>query len=130
MQKLDVPKLAERFTPEVLVALRPESGMVRQYIGITGDPNVEFEMQVGFPVAVGTAVPAGFESAEHPAFRAYGLVFSGPLEHLSKAYAMAYEWLFQDGKFPSGTLREHVLYWEGAESPNNVVVIQIGLVGP
>ena len=123
----DVGSLMAKLTPEVMAAVRPLSGPVIIYEGNTGEPDTEFTVKLAVPVAAGTAAPAGFESAELPAYRAYTLVFSGPVSHLGKAYGMAYERLFQDGKFPEGSSREHVLYWEGEESPNNVSVIQIGI---
>lgn len=123
----DVAALMAKMTPEVVAAVRPLSGPVVIYAGNTGEPNAAIKLQVGLPVAAGTAAPAGFEVADLPEYKAFTLVFSGPTSQLSKAYTMGYERLFQDGKFPEGSSREHILNWEGADSPNNVSVIQIGV---
>lgn len=123
----DIAALMDKLTPEVIAAIRPLSGPVTIYTGNTGDPNAPFKVQLGFPVAAGTAAPAGFEVVDLPEYKAFSLVYSGPTSQLSKAYTMGYERLFQDGLFPEGSSREHMLNWEGADSPNNVSVIQIGL---
>ena len=61
------------------------------------------------------------------AFKCAALVLSGPVSALGDAYQKLYGDLVPAGYKPTGEMRELILYWEGEGSPNNVVMIAVGI---
>ena len=56
--------------------------------------------------------------------RCASALFSGPIAQIGVAYSQIFPSIIQQGLTPSDEVREMHLYWEGAESRNNVVMIQ------
>lgn len=55
------------------------------------------------------------------------LVFTGPFERIGVAYDALIGAMKAEGRPPSGEFRQMLLYYEREQSPNNRMLIQIGL---
>jgi effector-binding domain-containing protein len=95
------------------------------YRGQTMDPSMPFTIDVGFPVTDGTK-PAGECKIGHlDAAPAAVTIYTGSMVEFGAAIRDVYSQLIADGHIPADTHRERYLYWEDAQSPNNVVMIEI-----
>jgi effector-binding domain-containing protein len=97
------------------------------YHGATGDPTAKFTLDTGLTVPADTKALGEFKVKKLPALHAATAYFTGPLASLGAAYAQFFPQLMQAGHIPTGDMREVYLFWEGPESANNVVEIQIGI---
>ncbi|MGH7176817.1 MAG: hypothetical protein ACREJC_05495 [Tepidisphaeraceae bacterium] len=97
------------------------------YKGATGEMDKPFTLEVGFPVDSATKPVGEFKVRELEPMRCATVLFSGPMAQIGQAYQQVFPELFAAGLQPSGESREMHVYWEGLESPNNMVLIQIGL---
>ncbi|HEY8668397.1 MAG TPA: hypothetical protein VIL86_17230 [Tepidisphaeraceae bacterium] len=59
-------------------------------------------------------------------FKPMGYLYSGAMAHISETYEKLMPQIFAAKLTPAETVREVYMYWEGPESPNNVVQIQVG----
>ncbi|MBM4041604.1 MAG: GyrI-like domain-containing protein [Planctomycetes bacterium] len=98
--------------------------------GATGEPDTPFKLCIGFLVADDTKPVAGFRVKKLADFRCATVLFSGPAAKSGEAYGKLFEALTAAGHIPTGETREYSLYWESAESPNNVTLIQAGIKSP
>ena len=97
------------------------------YKGATGDMNKPFQLDIGFPVAEGTQGNDDLKVRTLDKYRCATVIYSGPVAQIGQAYQKVFTDLMEAGLKPSGDSREMHFYWESAESPNNVVLIQIGV---
>ena len=84
-------------------------------------------MQVGMPVKEGATAFGDFKVRKTAEFKCATILLTGSLAHLSEAYERLMGEMEKAKLVPIGESREAYLYWEGAESPNNVVQIQMGI---
>lgn len=103
------------------------------YHGARQDPQAKFTVEIGFPVAEGATAPASgrFKVKKLPAFRCVSLLYMGPISGLSGAYEKL------AANTPGGAggaaaaradeSRQMMLYWEGEDSPNNVLQVMVAL---
>jgi effector-binding domain-containing protein len=119
-----VPKLENAISHS---AVHPSGALVFTYNGVTGEPDKEFDLRVG--VYIDRKVDAGgeIESSDEPALKCATLVYRGSLAHLKEAYAKLYQEIGARGLTPTAISREIYLYWEGPDSPNDVIQLQAGL---
>ncbi len=98
------------------------------YDGATGEMDKPFTLQVGFPVADGTKSDDD-ELRVRPLerYRCATVLYSGSMANIGQAYQRIFPELAQAGLTPVGGSREMHLYFESPESPNNVVLIQVGV---
>jgi len=88
---------------------------------------VPFTLQVGFPVANATQPVGTYQVGKLDSMRSLTALYSGPVSKIGQAYGQIFTQLTALGEAPSDERRERYLYWEGPESPNNVIQIEIGL---
>ena len=124
--------VAGQLTGEVKSAMansrtEPVGGPIFVYKDSGIDPAKPFTLQVGFPVANGTEPVGTFQVGQLDSVRALTALYSGPVSKIGQAYARSFARLKELGEQPSGERRERFFYWEGPESPNNVIQIEIGL---
>jgi effector-binding domain-containing protein len=133
-----IPKVGQAFA-EVVPAIvkvaeegkaRITGPLVSVATGATGDPDTPFKLQIGFFVADDTKPVADFKVKKLADFRCATVLFTGPVAKTGQAYQKLFESLTAAGHVPTGETREYCLYWESAESPNNVVLIQAGIKSP
>ena len=108
-------------------AVHPSGAMLFAYNGVTGNPNDEFDLRVGAFIARPVAVGSGIDSSDEPAMKCATLIYRGPLAHLKEAFGKLYGEVYARGLTPTPINRELYLYWEGADSANNIVQLQVGV---
>lgn len=91
------------------------------------DPEKRFRMETGFFVPVGTPAVGTFETRELPELRCATILYVGPATRIGDAWQKLYRNARAMGLTPNGEERELYLYWEGVESPNNIVQVQVGI---
>jgi effector-binding domain-containing protein len=99
------------------------------YHGCTGDPVQPFSLDTGFVVEPGTPDLGELKVKKLPAFRAATAYYTGPVAGLGEAFGKLFAQLGAAGYTPTDETREIYYLWEGPESPNNVVELQVG-IGP
>jgi effector-binding domain-containing protein len=96
------------------------------YHGANLDPNAQFVVDVGMPVTEGTTA-IGKTQVRSLSAKSLVAIFMGSIHQIGRPYDRMYTQLNSDGVAPTDEYREHYLYWEGDESPNNVIMIEIPL---
>jgi effector-binding domain-containing protein len=91
------------------------------------DPNTPFALDVGYAVPDNTQAPASLQVKKLEPFRCVTVLYNGPMAQVGQAYASLVSQIEADGYTPTGELRQMFLYWEGPESANNIVQIQMGI---
>jgi effector-binding domain-containing protein len=107
--------------------VQPTGPVIFVYTGVAGDMSKPFKLQVGIPVAGGAVEAGQFKTRALPSIRAATMIFSGSLLDIPQAYRRLYSELFASGLTPAGENRERYLHWEGADSNNNVVLIEVAV---
>lgn len=108
-------------------AVHPSGGMVFTYKGLTGAENQEFDLRIGWFIDRPVAAGSGIDSSDEPAMKCATLIYRGSLAHIKEAYGMLYGQIGMRGLTPTPISREVYLYWEGPDSPNNIVQVQVGV---
>jgi effector-binding domain-containing protein len=89
-----------------------------------GDPET-FEMRIGMPVPEGTPAAGEAQVARYGEFHAATLLLTGSLAHITPAWEALVQAMRREGLTPGAESREWYLYWEGDDSPNNVIWLQV-----
>jgi hypothetical protein len=100
------------------------------YHHVVNDPAARFTLDVGFPVRE-VAKPSGNAQVKQlDQFRCVSELYVGPMSSIHQAYEKLAA-SAPAGKQPlvAEESRQMMLYWEGSDSPNNVIQIMIGLPG-
>jgi DNA gyrase inhibitor GyrI len=126
------PPLVEKLTA-MMEGAREEKvsllgGTVHVYHGAPHrTPDMTFRMETGFFVWEGAPPVGEFDVRELPELRCASLLYVGPVTRLGEAWQAIYRAVNARGLTPTEDERELTLYWEGAESPNNVFQVQLGV---
>lgn len=91
------------------------------------DPEQQFRMETGFYVAEGVESAGMFKARKLPEFKCATIIYVGPAAKIGKAWQKLYRSLRSRGLKATKEERELYLYWEGADSPNNIVQVQVGV---
>ncbi|MGH7178062.1 MAG: effector binding domain-containing protein [Tepidisphaeraceae bacterium] len=105
----------------------PDGATLFIYHGASQDPNKNFTLEMGFPVAEDTKPFGDYKVKKLDAFKCATVLYSGAVANIGQAYQQVFSELFQQGLKPTGETREFHFMWEGPESPNNVSLIQVGV---
>src|SRR6266702_531432 len=90
-------------------------------------PEKPFKVQIGLK-AEGDVVASGdVKIRSTPEFRAATVIYTGPPAGIGACYEKLIPAIRQMGLEPSGEDREFTFYWEGIDSPNNIVLVQVGV---
>ncbi len=81
-------------------------------------------MEAGYPVRPGTPAAPGTVVRDLPAFRCATLLYSGSLAHMGIAHERLTSGIRAAGLRAGAEGREWYLYFEGDDSPNNVMLLQ------
>ena len=90
-------------------------------------PEKPFKVQIGLKAEGDVQVAGDVKMRTTPEFRAATVIFTGSPSGIGEAYQKLIPAVKQMGLQPSGEDREFTFYWEGFESPNNIVLIQVGV---
>ena len=91
------------------------------------DPDKRFEMETGFFVAENSPAVGTFERRELPAYKCATILYIGPATRIGDAWQQLYRSVRNHGLTPTEEERELYLFWEGVDSPNNIVQVQLGV---
>jgi len=123
-----IRETVEKTIPELHKALAEGNVALRGplvfiYHGMSPDPKVMFKMEIGMLVAQGTKPVGDFKVREVPEYHCASVLYSGALSGLGSAFEKLYG---EAGANVTDEGREMYLYFEGPESPNNVVHVSLG----
>jgi effector-binding domain-containing protein len=107
--------------------VQPDGGMVLIYHGVTMDPNQPFHLDVGYKVPKGTKAAGAAHVQELADYPCATVLYTGPIRGVGEAFQRLFPALFGAGHRPTEDLREYYLYWESPESPNNVILVTVGI---
>ena len=106
--------------------INPSGAPVFVYHGATGQPDTPFTLDIGFPVADKVTAPENLKVRKLESPKSATVLYSGKLTDIGEVYRDLYSTLMSSADMkPASESREHYLYWEGVDSPNNVVMIQV-----
>lgn len=106
----------------------PAAGqVVFRYIGVGPDRAKPFTLCLGVPVPADTKPAGKYQVVPLEPFRAASALYNGSVDTIPMAYGKLVPEMIAAGHVPSEEAREVYLYWEGRESANNVVWIQMGM---
>jgi effector-binding domain-containing protein len=97
------------------------------YRGASGAPDQEFTLTTGFIVPPDTKDLGQYKVQKLPAIRAATAYYTGSVAHMGEACGRLYGQVVAGGYTPTDQMREIYLWWEGPDSPNNVVELQVGV---
>jgi len=118
--------------PEVQKSLIEAHGLANGpliliYRGVTDNPKTDFDLEVGYPIAEKVKGIGDFNVRDVPEYSCMSVLFSGPINQIETAFQKLMPALMGGTAKPTDELREMYLYFEGIESPNNVVHISAGV---
>jgi hypothetical protein len=93
----------------------------------TGDPAHTFTLKVGYPVGDTAKAVGGYQLGDIGPKHCEMILFIGSVSQLRQAYGRIFARVMAAGQSVSDERAERYLYWEGENSPNNVVMIEIGV---
>ena len=90
-------------------------------------PQKAFKVQIGMKVQ-GQAVESGeVKLRKTEEFRAATVLYTGPMAGMGECYQKLIPAISQMGLEMTGEEREFTVYFEGMDSPNNIVLVQVGV---
>jgi len=95
--------------------------------GAHAQPDKPFPVQIGHVVREGSTGGGGVKVRKAEPFKCATVVYTGPVAEIGQSYQKLFPAVAAAGLKPSGEERELTLYFESAESPNNVLLIQVGV---
>jgi effector-binding domain-containing protein len=106
--------------------IRPAGVCVFVYKGMSEDMSKPFGVEIGWFVSDKTKDQGELKVRKTEAFKCATIILTGAVSNMSKAYEKLMP--VANAKYtPTGEVRELYLYWEGADSPNNIIQIQVGV---
>ena len=134
-KEIKIAELAE-FAPATVKALVEkatelklgQSGpIVIIYFNFQGDPEQKFTVEIGVPIGAKDATVTGeFYVRKVPKFKCAAAIFQGSMSQRGEAWQKFPGIALSKGEF-SGESRELFLNWEGHESSNNIIELEMGL---
>lgn len=98
------------------------------YRGVDGTPDKQFDLLLGLPMNEGGRAPEGSQTVTLPTFRCASVYYTGPVSGIPQGWQALMEKASAMNLRFTDEGRELYLYWEGDDSPNNVVELQIGVL--
>ena len=134
-KEVKIAEMAE-FAPAMVKALMEKATELKlgqsgptliTYFDFRGDPEQKFTVEIGVPISVKEAAGTGeFYVRKVPKFKCAAAIFQGSMSQRGEAWQKFPEIALSKGEF-TGESRELFLYWEGHDSPNNVIELEMGL---
>jgi effector-binding domain-containing protein len=108
--------------------IQPTGPLVAVYTGLSMDMTKPFKAEVGFPVRDGTQTWGVYQLRALAPLRSATTIYRGSLSNEGQAYQKLYNDIFAAGLLPGAEAREMYLYWDGVDSANNIVLIQVSVI--
>jgi len=97
------------------------------YFNFRGDPDQKFTLEIGVPIFANEGASTGaFYVRKVPKFKCAAAVFQGSLSQIGETWHKFVASAMTKGE-PMDESRELYLYWEGHDSPNNIIELELGL---
>jgi effector-binding domain-containing protein len=90
-------------------------------------PDKPFQVHIGLMVEDGSKGGGDVKVRKTEPFKAATVMYTGPVMEIGQCYQKLFPAIEKMGLAPSGEEREFTLYFEDLESPNNVVMVQVGV---
>jgi effector-binding domain-containing protein len=90
-------------------------------------PDKPFQVHIGLIVEEGSKGGGDVKVRKTEPFKAATVMYTGPIMEVGRCYQKLFPAIEKMGLVPSGEEREFTLYFEDLESPNNVVLVQVGV---
>ncbi|HEV8291191.1 MAG TPA: hypothetical protein VGP94_04690, partial [Tepidisphaeraceae bacterium] len=90
-------------------------------------PEKPFKVQIGLKAEGDAGASGDVKVRKTEEFRAATVIFTGPPSGMGECYQKLMPAIRQMGLELSGEDREFTFYWEGFDSPNNIVLVQVGV---
>ncbi len=129
----EIGKFAAETMPELVkkavdLKLGQNGPLILSIIGFKGDPEQPFKVEAGFPAYRQDDDYRGdFYFRTAPKFKCVSVIYQGPISGTAAAWKKLVSDALTDGRAPSGESREIYLDWQGPDSPNTIVELQLGL---
>jgi effector-binding domain-containing protein len=95
--------------------------------GAHAEPDKPFPVRIGFLVADGSTGDGDVKVRKTEPFKCATVVYTGPAAEQGQAYQKLLPAVAAGGLKTTGEEREFTTYFESVESPNNLVLIQVGV---
>jgi effector-binding domain-containing protein len=128
----DIQRPVEQIMEELSQAaadgrFQPAGPVTFIYFGAKQELSKAFDLEIGFPVPAGTRPFGRFKVRTLPAFRCASVTYTGPVTTIDRAYDRLIPAIQRSGLITTDETRELYLSWEGPDSPNDQVLVAIGL---
>ena len=90
-------------------------------------PQKPFKVQIGLKADGDVQVSGDVKMRTAAEFRAATVIYTGPPSEIGGCYEKLIPAIRQMGLELTGEDREFTFYWEGMDSPNNIVLVQVGV---
>jgi effector-binding domain-containing protein len=90
-------------------------------------PDKPFQAHIGLIVQEGSKGGGDVKVRKTEPFKAATVLYTGSVFEVGRCYQKLFPAIDKMGLAPSGEAREFTLYFEELESPNNVVLVQVGV---
>jgi effector-binding domain-containing protein len=90
-------------------------------------PDQPFDVHIGTMVAEGSTGGDDVKVRKCEPFKAATVLYMGPVAEIGQCYQKLFPAIERMNLEPTGEEREFTLYFESIESPNNVVLVQVGV---
>jgi effector-binding domain-containing protein len=90
-------------------------------------PNKSFKMETGFLFPERAEAVGDFKVRVLPRYKCASVLYVGPASQIGDAWQELYRSVRSQQLTPTDEERELYLYWESADSPNNIVQVQVGI---
>lgn len=97
------------------------------YRGVQEDMSKPFTLEVGWAVSDGTKAAGELKLKKLPATKCATMLYTGSVANIAKIYEKLMPAVAKAGLTPAGDVRECYLNWEGPDSLNNVIQVQVEL---
>jgi effector-binding domain-containing protein len=107
--------------------IHPKGNATFIYRGVQEDMSKPFTLEVGWAVSQTTKAAGELKLKKLPAVRCATMLYTGSLANIPKVFEKLMPAVAKAGLTPAGDVRECYLNWEGPDSPNNVIQVQLEL---
>ncbi|MDB5321228.1 MAG: AraC family transcriptional regulator [Phycisphaerales bacterium] len=95
--------------------------------GMQEDMSKPFTLEVGWCVSDNTKAAGELKLRKLPEVKCATMLYTGRVANIAKVYEKLMPAVAKAGHTPAGDVREYYLNWEGPESLNNVIQVQVEL---
>jgi effector-binding domain-containing protein len=107
--------------------IHPKGQAMFIYKGVQEDMSKPFTLEVGWCVSDNTKAMGELKVRKLPEVKCATMLYTGSVANIAKVYEKLMPAVAKVGLTPAGDVREYYLNWEGAESLNNVIQVQVEL---